>query len=246
MHFQPQINTDEHRYKQKPKRRVSSAFICVYLWLIAFPVSAQAQETITVAVASSLYPAMQQQAKAFEAKHDITVRLVPGSTGRLYNQIVQGAPFDVFIAADAQRPAMLAKQGRVLEGREVGQGYLGVMLGHRIIADPGRLTDASVQHIVIANPDVAPFGKKTRDVLQRLGLWQQLKHKFVYAQNAMQASMMINKGLVDAGFIPVSSSDLSISIIHYHGVVLADRMVARQWLNTVASDPVSPLALQVP
>jgi len=233
MHFQPQINTDEHRYKQKPKRRVSSAFICVYLWLIAFPVSAQAQETITVAVASSLYPAMQQQAKAFEAKHDITVRLVPGSTGRLYNQIVQGAPFDVFIAADAQRPAMLAKQGRVLEGREVGQGYLGVMLGHRIIADPGRLTDASVQHIVIANPDVAPFGKKTRDVLQRLGLWQQLKHKFVYAQNAMQASMMVNNGLVDAGFVPLESNNQAIARIQYQAVLLTDRSQTRKLLRFI-------------
>jgi len=249
MHFQPQMNTDKHRCKSKSGINVLSAFICVHLWLMIFcflSAPAFAAETLTVAVASSLYSAMQQKASSFEKAHDVTVRLVPGSTGRLYNQIVQGAPFDVFIAADAQRPAMLAKQGRVLEHREVGQGYLGVMLRHQVIAEPGRLAGISVRHIVIANPDVAPFGKRTRDVLLQLGLWQQLKHKFVYAQNAIQTSMMVNKGLVDSGFVPVSSGDISISVIHYHGVVLADRVVARQWLNSVATFPLRQLALQVP
>jgi len=189
---------------------------------------------------------MQQKAAVFEKKYHVTVRLIPGSTGRLYNQIVQGAPYDVFIAADAQRPTMLAQQGRVLEQRAVGQGYLGVMLRHQVIAEPERLADISVHHIAIANPDVAPFGKRTRDALLRLGLWQQLKHKFVYTGNALQASMMVNKGLVDSGFVPVSSGDISISVIHYLGVVLADRVVARQWLNSVATSPLRQLALQVP
>jgi len=193
-----------------------------------------AAETLTVAVASSLYPAIQQQAKAFEKEHDVTIRLVSGSTGRLYNQIMQGAPFDVFIAADELRPSLLAKQGRVVEQYHAGQGYLGVRIGKNNVADIGRLTDPSIHHIVIANPDVAPFGKASREILKQKGLWHVLKDKFVYAQNAMQASMMVNNGLVDAGFVPVESNKTAIAVIHYQGVALTARDVTSRWLDSIA------------
>jgi len=197
--------------------------------IFAFP--AYATETITVAVASSLYPAMQQQAVAFEKNHDVTVRLISGSTGRLYNQIIQGAPFDVFIAADEQRPAMLAKLGRVLERQQVGQGYLGLMIGHRVVGDPAELTDASIRHIAIANPDVAPFGQATKKMLQGQGFWLKLKHKFVYAQNAMQAKMMVDKGLVDAGFVPVASNNVFLATLPYVGVLLTDKKQSYAFLR---------------
>jgi len=69
MHFQPRMNTDEHRYKAKSAIKVLSALICVHLWLMIFcflPAPAFAAETLTVAVSSSLYPAMQQKVAAFE------------------------------------------------------------------------------------------------------------------------------------------------------------------------------------
>ncbi len=226
-----------------------SAYICVnkvnracakvgalgYLWLMLgfIPVSAHAQETITIAVASSLYPMAQQQAKAFETEHGITVRLVSGSTGRLYNQIMQGAPFDAFIAADQQRPALLEKQGKVVSHLQVGRAYLGVKIGMKVQADPALLLDSSIRHIAIANPDVAPFGQVSKQVLEEKGLWQLLKPKMVYAQNAMQASMMVNRGVVDAGFIPVSSVQPHIASIQYHAVSLIDKKAVNQWLENM-------------
>jgi len=213
--------------------------------LALFSVSAHAQETITVAVASSLFPVMQQQSAAFEKTHNVTIRLVSGSTGRLYNQIVQGAPFDVFIAADDKRPALLASQGKSVSQYTVGQGYLGIKAGKRFLTAQ-QLTDASIRHIAIANPDVAPFGQATKVILQKQGLWSVLKHKFVYAQNAMQAAMMVDKGLVDAGFVPVSASDSSIAVIHYVGVLLADKKLARTWLDSIESRQNTQLAVRNP
>jgi len=207
---------------------------------------AYATESLTVAVASSLYPAMQKQAKAFEKEYDVTVRLVSGSTGRLYNQIMQGAPFDVFVAADQQRPALLFSQGKVHERYRVAQGYLGVVIGKKTVTDLAQLTDPFVRHIAIANPDVAPFGKVSREVLQQQGLWQVLKHKFVYAQNAMQAAMMVNKGLVDAGFVPVMTDELSIAVIQYHGVLLTDASLARLWLENISTPQSNELAWRKP
>ncbi len=202
------------------------------LYLGSLP--AHAAETITVAVASSLYPTMQRQAKVFEKRHHVTIRLIPGSTGRLYNQIMQGAPFDVFIAADQKRPAMLVRHGKAITQAEVGQGYLGAMVGNHVIADPGQLTASSIHHIAIANPDVAPFGQVTKKMLQQRGLWRALKHKFVYAANAMQALVLVRKGLVDAGFVPVASCTPYMETISYVGVLLTEKAQARQWLQTIA------------
>jgi len=233
MHFQPQMDTDGHRYKQISKIRFLSAFICVHLWLLSclVPVAGYAQETITVAVASSLYPAMQQQAKAFEQDHDVSIRLVSGSTGRLYNQIMQGAPFDVFIAADKERPELLVKQGKSRASYAVGQGYLGLMIGKNIVTDLKQLSLPTIRHIVIANPDVAPFGQASKRVLLQQGLWKTLQPKMVYAQNAMQARMMVEKGLVDAGFVPVVLSKNVIAVIHYYGVLLNDKNQSRALLG---------------
>ena len=226
-------------------------FIRIYtlLILLLLPTFSYAQETLTIAVASSLYPAMQQQAALFEQKHDITIRLVPGSTGRLYNQIMQGAPFDLFIAADHERPALLASHGRAVSQHDVGQGYLGVMAGLKPLTGLEQLKSSLVRHIAIANPDVAPFGRMTREVLQQQGLWEILKHKFVYTQNAMQAAMMVSKGLVDAGFVPVASDEPSIAIIRYQGVLLADKPMALLLLKSIVtaqSSAIAQLALRKP
>ncbi len=192
----------------------------------------QAAETLTVAVASSLYPVMQQRAANFERAHHVTVRLVPGSTGRLYNQIMQGAPFDLFIAADQERPALLMRQHKATAQYAVSQGYLGVKVGKRIISELSMLTNPSIRHIAIANPDVAPLGKAAKVALQQRGLWRALQPKLIYAQNAMQAAMMVDQGLVDAGFVPLTSQQDAIAEIPYVAALLHEQMMAHLFLQS--------------
>lgn len=193
----------------------------------------QAKETLTIAVASSLYLAMQAKVAVFEQGHDVTVRLISGSTGRLYNQILRGAPFDLFIAADEVRPSLLLQQGRAIASFAVGEGYLGLKCGGQIVTDLARLKHSDIRHISLANPDVAPFGQVTKRLLQQSGLWLPLKVKFVYAQNALQSSMLVQKGLVDAGFVPLESIQQSIAVIPYIGVLLEENTLARSWLKTI-------------
>ncbi len=194
----------------------------------------QATETLTIAVASSLYIQMQQKAKSFEKEHDVRIRLITGSTGRLYNQIKQGAKFDVFIAADQVRPDLLLKQGIALSKSNTGKGYLGLMLDGKLVSKLTGLNNPNIQHIAIANPNTAPFGLAAKTTLQQQGLWKLLKPKFVYAQNALQSRMLVEKGLVDAGFIPVTVNQPSIAIITYYTVLLADKKVAHSWLTSIA------------
>ncbi|MDQ6992876.1 MAG: molybdate ABC transporter substrate-binding protein [Mariprofundus sp.] len=194
---------------------------------------AYATERITVAVASSLYTAIQQQAQRFEKEHDVSIHLIPGSTGRLYNQIMQGAPFDLLIAADDERPALLQKAGKATTSIAVGKGYVGIAIGCRVVRDVSQLKAAAIRHIAIANPDVAPFGQVSKHYLQQQGLWKILTAKFVYAQNALQATMMVNKGLVDAAFIPVTAHDYHIATITYRAVLLTNKPYAHAFLQAL-------------
>jgi len=223
---------------------VLKAFL-LFASLCLWGFTVQAAEVLTIAVASSLYPTMQLQATAFEKQYGVTVKLVSGSTGRLYNQIMQGAPFDVFIAADAQRPNLLSEKGKSIAQHEVGLGYLGVMLAKPLeTVSPKNikhLTLDSVRHIAIANPEVAPFGQMSKRILQAQGLWETLKPKFVYTQNALQAAMMVEKGLVDAAFVPVSTDAASIATIAYQGVLLADKPMARLWLASISTQQETPI-----
>ncbi len=198
----------------------------VSLCLCGFP--AFSSETLTVAVASSFYPQAMQYSKQFEAKHDVTVRLVSGSTGRLYNQIKQGAPFDVFIAAGSQK-IDLGKPHKVM-----GYGYLGVQLGNHFTTDLQELMQSSIYKIVIANPQTAPFGSAAKQVLAQAGLWNKLKPKLVYAQNAMQASMMVNQGLVDAAFVPVQAAQEAIARIPYTMFLLLPSESSQAFFNGLA------------
>jgi len=190
---------------------------------------AQATESITVAVASSLYAQMQAQAQSYEKEHDVNIRLLSGSTGRLYNQITQGAPFDVFIAADDKRPALLLKQGKAIATHTAGQGYLGLIVHGKLLSKLAQLTNLDIQHIAIANPDVAPFGLATKEILQKQGLWELLKRKFIYAQNALQAQMLVQKDLVDAGFVAIEKKDVALATIPYVAVLLSDSVWGRSF-----------------
>ena len=193
----------------------------VSLCLCGFP--AFSSETLTVAVASSFYPQAMQYSKQFEAKHDDVVRLVSGSTGRLYNQIKQGAPFDIFIAAGSQHIDLDNPN------KAMGYGYLGIQFGNRFTTDLQELLQPNIHKIAIANPQTAPFGAAAKQVLEQAGLWKKLKPKLVYAQNAMQASMMVNQGLVDAGFVPVQAAQAVITRIPYTVFLLSNTVIAKDF-----------------
>lgn len=210
--------------------KTRSLFCFVLFVLLLLNVSTvQAQETITVAVASSFYSQAQHISGQFEATHDVKVRLVSGATGRLFNQIQQGAPFDIWIAAETERPAQLKK-----EHKRMGEAYLGIQVGKKL-SNVEALQKNSIQHIAIANPDVAPFGMAAKAMLQSQGLWELLKPKLVYAQNAMQAAMMVNQGLTDAGFVPIADKTHALAIVPYVAVLLSNKPNAQLFYQSLST-----------
>ncbi len=183
---------------------------------------------MTVAVASSFYPQAVAYSQQFEAKYGVQVRLVAGSTGRLFNQIQQGAPFDVFIAADTQYAAHFTGRKAI-----IAQGYLGLRVRGKWVIDVRVLQDASIKSIAIANPKVAPFGKAAQKILKQAALWDSIQAKLVYAQNAMQAGMMVEQGLVNAGFVAITDKKaVALITIPYVAIGLNHKAITRQFLQS--------------
>lgn len=140
--------------------------------------------------------------------HDVT--LTTGSTGKLYAQVVAGAPFDVMLSADAATPAALIAAGHAEPGTAFtyANGRLALWS-----ADPGRigadgrraLADPGLRFVAIANPDLAPYGFAAREALVSMGLWQALEPKLVMGQNIGQAHSMVASGAAEVGLVALSA-----------------------------------------
>jgi molybdate transport system substrate-binding protein len=140
---------------------------CLVLGLAIWPALGWAE--ITVAVASNFLGTAETLAEVFEAETGTEVRLVHGSTGRLFAQIVSGAPFDVFLSADADRPAQLLADDRATRIETYATGRL-VLVG-RILPAPDDLHGAFAgRRLVIANPEVAPYGLAAEEAARATGL----------------------------------------------------------------------------
>jgi len=166
-------------------------------------------DDVRVAVAASFIPPMEAVAAAFEATTAHSVTLVSGSTGGLYAQIVNGAPFDVFVSADAERPRLLEASGNGVAGTRatVALGRL-VLLSHdpALVRERGldALRDPAVRHIAIANPAVAPYGVAAQQTLEALGLWPTLATRLVRGESVAQTYAMIATGNAQLGFVAMA------------------------------------------
>ncbi len=163
-------------------------------------------DSVAVAVAANFHAPMETLVQVFEtqANHDVT--LISGSTGGLYAQIVNGAPYDVFIAADTRRPALLASSGRGVARSQVtvAIGQLVLWSADRNLID-GRdlslLRDSRIRFLAIANPDLAPYGEAARQTLVAMDLWESWASRLVYGQNIAQAYAMVSTGNAELGLI---------------------------------------------
>lgn len=172
--------------------------------LLTLSLATQAS-ALTVAAASSLRLAMPPLTEAFEQRHpDTSVTVIFGASGKLATQIFNGAPYDLFLSADTGYPERLARQQAAATTPQIyALGRL--ILWHRDpeqpALTPSGLTGEHLRRIAIAQPRHAPYGRRAREVLQSLGLWQSLQPKLVYGENIGQTASMVESGAADAGLI---------------------------------------------
>jgi molybdate transport system substrate-binding protein len=177
--------------------------------LLVAPLAARADEALA-AVAANFAEAAEALVPLFREATGHVLVLTTGSTGKLFAQISEGAPFDLLLAADAETPARLVGDGLGVAGSAftyaVGKLALWSPDPDRIGED-GRaaLEDEGLRFVAIANPELAPYGVAAKEALRSMGLWNVLQPKIVMGQNIGQTNSLVASGAAEMGFVALSA-----------------------------------------
>ena len=179
-------------------------------FLLFFSQSIFAQQT-TVAVAANMKDAFAEINAAYKAAGNSDIRIVYGSSGNFTAQIMNGAPFNLFISADEHFPIELSKKGKTIdEGVVYAIGKLAIISKNSakmsLANDKTELMRAinKANKIAIAKPELAPYGKAAIEYLKAEGLWDIAKDKLIYGDNIGIATMYVVTGAADLGFTALS------------------------------------------
>lgn len=176
--------------------------------LLAFSAGPLQAGQARVAVAANFLGVLRDLAPAFRAASGHRLRISAGSTGKLYAQIRNGAPFDVFLAADAERPRRLEAEGFAVPGSRFTYAE-----GRLVLWSPqaGRFADGlawlrrgEFRRLALASPRTAPYGRAARQFLSRHGLWDRLSRRLVRGESVAQAYQFVATGAVEAGFVALA------------------------------------------
>lgn len=187
-------------------------FLLTLLLLLALAAGIRAQGTVTVAAAADLQFALADVKAAFVQAHPgVQVAMTYGSSGNAFAQIVNGAPFDVFLSADGSYPEKLVQEGlaevgsafRYSRGRLVlwvpkGSPVPLERLGMKALLDP------TARKVAIANPRHAPYGRAAEAALAKLGLLEAVRPRLVYGENIAQTAQFVQSGAADIGILALS------------------------------------------
>jgi molybdate transport system substrate-binding protein len=174
---------------------------------------------ITVAAAANLTDVMGEIGPAFTKKYGVDVVLSYSSTAQLAQQIDNGAPFDVFAAADTEHVDGLVKTGKVTAASRAvyarGQLALWIPKGDQMgVHELKDLTNAKIRFIAIAQPSLAPYGDAAVEALRSAGLYDRLQPKFVYGNTINLAKQLASSGNADVCFTAYSL------VLHESGTVI--------------------------
>ncbi|MBC9796897.1 molybdate ABC transporter substrate-binding protein [Sinomicrobium weinanense] len=181
-------------------------FIYLFTTLLFTACQPATKSRITVATAANMQFAMKALATDFSEKTGIACELVVSSSGKLTAQIREGAPYDVFVAANMKYPNTLYNDSLTLSSPDIyayGELVLWSAAGNtRPTID--LLTAPGTEHIALANPKNAPYGTAAIEVLRHYGIWEKVKDKLVYGESIAQTNHFITSGAAEVGFTAMS------------------------------------------
>lgn len=173
--------------------------------LLASQAAPACADELKIAVAANFADTLTEISRAFERQSDHRIIIVRGSTGKLYAQLLHGAPYDAFFAADSKHPQLLEEQGQ-----SVADSRFSYAIGRLVLwsSDP-RLIDSTATvlqagdftHLAIANPRLAPYGLAAQQFLTSAGRWEALQPKLVRGENINQAFQFVATGNAALGLV---------------------------------------------
>lgn len=212
---------------------------------------------VRIAVAANFTDTTRNLIAAFGEETGLQAEASYGSTGKLYAQIDNGAPFDVFLAADRRRPELLEENGQGVPGTRFTYARGKLVLWSPVpdtFDDPKDwLESGAFARLAIANPKTAPYGLAAREVLTEMGLWDSLQSRLVRGDSIAQTFQFVATTNAQSGFVALSQvrawdhKDGSLWLIpqsYYSPInqqaILLTRSekndAARQWLDFLRSD----------
>ena len=228
---------------------ISVLTLCVMMPLGAGAQTATQAAVVTVAVASNFTAPMKLIATEFEQDTGYRVALSFGGTGSFYAQIKNGAPFDVFLAADTKTPARLVQEDMALSDSHFTYAVGRLVLWSAtagLIDDAGKvLRNPTIDRIAIADPKLAPYGAAAQEVIERLGLTHELQPKLVQGKNISQAYQFVASGNAQIGFVALSQvfangelKEGSAWVVpnHDHAPIAQDAVLLRAGQGNQAAD----------
>jgi len=164
---------------------------------------------LRIATAANFYPTLLKIKRSFEAITNHKLTIIRGSSGKLYAQIMQGAPYDIFFSADTARPDKLIKQGKT---RDIDKNNTSLIyaLGRLVLWRPDadssqqlreQLTKGDFKKLAIANPKTAPYGKASIQALKAMELYEEVKPKLVFGENISQTLQFVQAGAAGLGLV---------------------------------------------
>ena len=172
-----------------------------------------ASESPLVAAASGTRFALREIVDSFKAETGIDVRLTLASSGKLFRQIENSAPFEIFISADANLTHRLAATGLTLgDPFVIARGRLAIIAPVGSPLEPDStlqglhksLSRGQISRFSVASPEHAPYGRRTREALQEAGLWASLQDKLVVGENVAQATQFALSSTAQGGIVALS------------------------------------------
>ncbi|HZC17353.1 MAG TPA: molybdate ABC transporter substrate-binding protein [Caulobacteraceae bacterium] len=187
------------------RRLITVALLSVWAALAARPVLA---EEVTVAVAANFTEPAKEIAAAFEKASGDKITLSFGASGQFYTQIVNGAPFEVFLSADADRPAKAEQAGLTVAGTRfiyaVGKLVLWSPTAGLVDSGGAVLRTDHFTKLAIADPAAAPYGAAAIQTMRKLGVYDQIQPRIVQGTSIAQAFQFVKTGNAELGFVALS------------------------------------------
>tara|TARA_B100001094_G_C18015915_1_gene712602 strand:- start:13 stop:789 length:777 start_codon:yes stop_codon:yes gene_type:complete len=174
-------------------------FRVILLLTIFLPLKIWAYDSLMIAVASNFNLTAEKLAEKFTSKTKIPIIISSASTSNLYAQIINGAPYDIFLAADIERPKKL-EEGKytVSETRRTyAVGALTLWSSDELFENDecfSVIKNGSFKKLAIANPEIAPYGHAAKEFLKKIGQWKSIQKKVVFGENISQTYLFAVTG----------------------------------------------------
>jgi len=212
----------------------------IVLWILCCAAVPAVAEDLLVAVAANFMGTMRPIAADFEQQSGHRVRLVSGSSGKLFAQIRNGAPYDLFFSADQEKPRALEAAGMVMPGSRLtyATGALVLWAPSWAEVDAMALQRESFKRLAVANPRLAPYGAAAMDVLQHLQLLPALTPKLVYGENVAQAFQFVDSGNAELGMVALSQVLALASKNKATATAPTYWLIPRNWYRPIKQDAV--------